>query len=456
MSQRRRATLFGWVLSLALHGALASYIYGATDAPELGFEFALPDEVEFGMTDTLTVSQGARPTPPPTPPPEPVSAEGEGEEGEAVADAGPPEPDAGPDAGPPEPDPPEPDPEPEGQGEEGEDEGAEEGEGEGVAFLPAGSQLALRIDMRRIRASPIADDVREFLGVLPDWRNVLGDSGIDPLEDLDRLLVASPNLNRSRMILAGRAEAGPASIRAAAVALATSAGETVTWREEDGVPVADWHDPSNTERVIAIVGPRHFVICRPVDLPRVLAVALTRADEAAQAGEAVHPADALLSMPEGAGLTLEIEGARNFTRNRRRPVEVLPTTARMAMTDADGGIAVRTEWQYENETQATEAHEYWERVREGYANNIITQMLGVGPILGRATLEAEDDRVLGAVDMRMGELQRLLQLGRGFLGRRAAPEPTPSEEPPPDQPSPGPGATDPPPRRLPVPPPSPF
>lgn len=451
MSRARRAALFGWVLSLALHGALAGYIYGATDAPELGFEFELPDEVEFGMTDAMTVSQGARPTPP-EPPPEPVSAEGEGDEGETVVDAGPDEPDAGP----PEPPEPEPETEAEGQGDEGEDEGDEEGEGEGVAFLPAGSQLALRIDMRRIRASPIADDVREFLAVLPDWRNVLGDSGIDPLEDLDRLLVASPNLNRSRMILAGRAEAGEASIRAAAVALAASAGETVTWREEEGVPVADWHDPSDTQRVIAIVGPRHFVICRPVDLPRVLAVALTRADEAAQDGDAVHPADALLSMDEGAGLTLEIEGARNFTRNRRRPVEVLPTTARMAMTDADGAVAVRTEWQYESEEQATEAHAYWERVREGYANNIITQMLGVGPILGRATLEAEDDRVLGAVDMQLGELQRLLQLGRGFLGRRAAPEPAP--DPPPvaeEQPNQG-SLETPPPRRLPVPPPSPF
>ncbi|MCZ7686408.1 MAG: hypothetical protein M5U28_49670 [Sandaracinaceae bacterium] len=44
------------------------------------------------------------------------------------------------------------------------------GEGRGVAFLPAGSQIALRLDVARVRASPLAGDVREVLRAMPDWR----------------------------------------------------------------------------------------------------------------------------------------------------------------------------------------------------------------------------------------------------------------------------------------------
>lgn len=435
----RRVEALAWALSLLLHGAVAGYVYWSTSAPELGFDFQLPTEVEFGLTEAVTVTEG-----PTAAAPEESSTPPDEGEGPGAADGGVPLRDGGPpdggrrrrDAGPPDAsamvaaaD------EGEGAGDEGEGSGDEEGEGHGVAFLPAGSQIALRLDVARIRASPLADDVRGLLAVIPDWSALLEGSGIDPLEDLDRVLVATPNLQRSRLIVAGRAMQGAEQIRAATARLAETAGESAPWTIQRGVNVAPWHDRDPTERVIALVGPRHFIICRPVDLPRVLAVARNRAAE-----EGEHPADALLSMDEGAGLTLEVEGFRNFARanpRRRSPLEMLPTGARLAVSQLpEDQVAVRVRASYEDSDQADAAAPYWDQRREAYGRNLIVQVLGVAPLLSRATLETDAEHLDGSVDLSVSEMRRLLVVVRGLFQDRARAR----QQPPPSAPTPEPGA----------------
>ncbi len=416
-------------LSLLMHASVLGYVLYSTSTPELPFEFEMPMEVEFGLTEAVEVSAGQTP---PAAPAEPEAAEPDDGEGEGVADAGAPTdagpPDAGrprrPDAGPPEPlanaegD-------GEGTGEEGDGAGDEGDEGRAVAFLPAGSQIALRLDVARVRASPVAPDVRALLAVLPDWQVLLDGSGVEPLDDLDRVLFATPNLERSRFIFAGRATGGEEAIRRAAARLAVATSQPIEWTTRHGVPVAPWNDRSGIERVVAIIGPRHFLICRPQDVQRVLAVARVRADEESEEGEApVHPADALLSMEEGEGLTLEVEGARNFARasprRGRSPLEMLPTDVRLALTERpDDEVAARTRWTYENDEQASQASGYWNNMREQFSRNIIASVLGVSGILRRAQLEPDDDHLDGSVDLRAAELRQVLNLARQMFADRA-------------------------------------
>ncbi|MCB9591887.1 MAG: hypothetical protein H6719_04055 [Sandaracinaceae bacterium] len=438
MQVSRRVEAVAWVLSLALHASLAAYIFWSTTAPDLGFEFELPMEVEFGLTEAVTVSAGASA---PTPPQEPAETAEDGEGEGAVLDGGVPQdagpPDAGPprrrrDAGP---------PEGVAEADEGEGTGDQAGEGRGVAFLPAGAQIALRLDVERIRRSPLGPDVRALLAAMPDWQALLEGSEIDPLQDLDRLLVATPNLQRSRLIVAGRVTADADAIRAAAERLAAGAGQPLTWRTESGVEVARWYNHDDTERVVAIIGPRHFVLCRPEDLPRVMAVARNRAAEEDDEGAPTeHPADALLSMGEGEGLSLEVEGARQFAQARGRtrgPIEMVPTEIRLALSELPAdAIAARSRWTYEDADRAGTAAGYWDGMREAYGHNVITAVLGIAPILQRATIEAEDDHFQGNVDLQVAEMRRLLALTRGFFEDRARaqqraanPPPSPGPEP---------------------------
>ena len=100
-------TIAGFAASLALHCAV--FVYGTIylTAPELGFEFELPTEVEFGLTEEAVVTAGGpavtAPEVAPTPPPEEPQGADDSEEGDeaspdaGIADAGP---DAAQDAGP--------------------------------------------------------------------------------------------------------------------------------------------------------------------------------------------------------------------------------------------------------------------------------------------------------------------------------------------------------------------
>ncbi|MCC6875759.1 MAG: hypothetical protein IT378_15740 [Sandaracinaceae bacterium] len=427
----RAITAAAWTLSLVLHGLVALYVAYRTTAPDLGFELELPETVEFGLTDAVQTSAGASAPPPAAPPPAPTEP-GPGP-GAGPADAGVPS-DAGPadagrrprrDAG-------------SGAADAGVGDG-EEGEGQGVAFLPAGSQIALRLDVARLRASPLADDVRGVLGTLPDWQALLAGSGVDPLTDFDRLLIASPNLQRSRLIAAGRVEGDRDLMRAAASRMALAAGQPLTWRTERGVEVAEWHDPDETERVVALVGPQHFTLCRPEDLPRVLAVARARARDRS------HPADALLSMEPGEGLSLEVEGARSFARaspRNRSPLDMVPTRLRLSLSDGDDGrIQARTRWTFDDPAQAAAAARYWDNMRGAYARNVITAMLGISPILERATIDTEGATMRGNTTISMAEMSRLLGLVRAFFADRArrAQEPgAPAEPEAPAPPAPAP------------------
>lgn len=417
MEVSRRIEALAWALSIAMHASLAAYVVWSTTAPDLGFDFTLPMEVEFGLTEAVEVSAGAAaPTPPAEPPGEtPEPGEGPG----AAVDAGVPE-DAGPpdagrrrrrDAGP---------AEPVASADEGDQTGDRPGEGRGVAFLPAGAQIALRLDVARIRRSPLGPDVRSLLAAMPDWQALLAGSEIDPLEDLDRVLVATPNLERSRLIVAGSAVGGPDAIRAAAARLAAVAGQPLAWEERDGVEVARWYNQDTTERVVAIIGPRHFLLCRPEDLPRVLAVAQNRA---AEDPDAVHPADALLSMEDGEGLSLEVEGARQFAQargNSRGPIEMVPTELRLALSELpEERIAARTRWTYEDAERAGGAAGYWDRMREAYGRNVIAAVLGLAPVLQRATIQPDGDHFEGNVDLQVAEMRRLLALTQGFFEDRA-------------------------------------
>ncbi len=449
MRVSRRVEVAAWGLSIALHMAMGAYVYWGTTAPDLGFEFELPMEVEFGLTEAVTVSAGASASASPEEAAEQAAEPGEGPG--ADLDAGVPMPDAGPpDAGRPRPRRDAGPAEDLAAADEGDGTGDEDGEGRGVAFLPAGSQIALRLDVARVRRSALSEDVRSLLAAMPDWQALLAGSEIDPLSDLDRVLVATPNLQRSRLIVAGRTTGGSDEIRAAAERLAAAAGESITWEEQHGVPVARWYNRDDTERVIALIGPRHFLICRPEDVPRVLAVANERAatgdDEDGSEddeGGSVHPADALLSMHDGEGLSLEIEGARNFARARgrrtRSPLEMVPTAIRLALSELPGDrVAARSRWTYESDEQASAAAAYWDSMRVAYGRNVITAVLGLAPVLQRARIEADGDHFEGNVDLEAQEMRRLLTLTRSFFEDRARARARATGAPTPPRPSPAP------------------
>ena len=421
-----RGHLVGLSLSLALH-ALVIIAARAVELPDSGFEFTLPSSIELGLAEA---TEAALPAAAPSQEEEPAGA-GAGSSGSgAQLDGGVPLPDGG-------------------AGDGGvrrrrrRDAGADGGEAIGVAsasdgpvaFLPAGAQIALRVDMDRVRASPLADDVRHLLGLVPEWEMMLSGSEVRPVDDLSRVLVATPNFQRASMVVAGALADGAPDAESVVARMSAAHGQALEWSDEAGVPSASWPALDGAPRRVAVLDPRHFVVSRPDDLPRVLAIAAARTN----AGEP-SAAEALLAMREREALSVEVEGVAHFIR--RTPCPATPTRVRASLVEDEAGVRVDAEAVFEDAEGADGSRGCLEALRDRYLG--IARLFGFGSALEEATLALDGAQLRAQTTLSIDQLSRLLAMATGALveqrrrteeaARRAAtpevsPEPPPSPEP---------------------------
>lgn len=454
---RERALLalgLALVASLVLHAVVGIVVRDALTAPELDFDFELPDAVELGMTEELE-AELARVTSEPNGEQESASAASTtGSVGVAVGDAA-----TSHDAG-----------IADGGFTDGavidgaitdggvEDEGISDGGargrrdggrrrhdagvdagalvaesaggpgGTGTSRVPAGAQIALRLDLTIVRGSPLARDVAQLLQAIPDWQLVLNGSDLDPLTDLDRVLLASPNLQRSQIVMAGEhahaaeGEDGTAWMRGVVERFGAARGVPTPWREALGVTVAPWPNEDATERLLAILGPRHFALCRPEDLARVLAIAEAR--DAAMEQETVEAARArgaaaLLAMEPDEALSLEVEGARSFLGRRGDPTRFPARLSASMRRDGERAVRLRARARFDDEAQAERAAAYWNEQREALAGQTVVALLGFsGPLRG-ANMTQEGLEITVEATLTLRQVRAILGFLEGAVRRPA-------------------------------------
>jgi hypothetical protein len=277
--------------------------------------------------------------------------------------------------------------------------------------------------MARIRQSPIAEDVRALLKAIPDWQALLDGSGIDPVADLDRFLILTSDFQRSNIMIAGRHTGSDQLVFDAVERLAAAHGENVTWDKRGGLRVAPWANADVTPRVIALVGPAHFTISKEDDLSRLLAVAAHRAEQrrAGKAHEgARHPADALLAMEPGEGLSVEVEGAERFVRRASKGV---PKKLRLSALELPGPVLqLRGRLTFADAERAADGARYWEGLRAKFAGNFLAAMLGLSQPLREGRIRQQD----GVVDLEVTLTVEQAKLILGQLRELVAPAPAPA------------------------------
>jgi hypothetical protein len=426
----RRLLLGMLALSALGHALFGTVVLEHYRLPDLELDVEVPIDVELGMTEAV---EAAPPPPPPAPPPEPPpapkapkagpgadagrdaaldaaatdaalvdaadaelsdAAQGDAGLADAQVDAGPPSSPSLADAGPP------------------------------GARLPPGAQIALRIDMTRIRESPLAGDVRLIVAAIPDWKALLDGSQIDPVDQLDRLLLATPNLQREKVVIAGRYLGGRAVVDRAVQSMAKARGVEAVWRNRQGIPVAPWANADATPRVIALVGPTHFTISREADLDRVLAIAAARAarGRGKRAGQPEGSvADALLSMEEREGISLEVEGVEQFIRRGKRGI---PQRLRVSATEVPGPrLMLRGRMAFADADAARDALAFWSEKRDAYARNALVAVLGLAPVLKEAELLQLESELQITLHLSVAQARLALGYVASMLGANVPAQP---------------------------------
>jgi hypothetical protein len=287
------------------------------------------------------------------------------------------------------------------------------------------------LDMREVRKSIYAEVVREVLAAIPDFRLLLEGSGVDPVADVSRLFLASPNLQRSKLVMAGEHEGGASAARLAVERLALARGKPAPWQKRSGIAVAPWENLDSTPRVIALIGPSQFAITRSEDLPRVLSIARDlakrRRSDARDRSDDAHDAEALLAMNAGELLAFSVENAKAFVRGKTRGV---PERASLSIAiQSDDAVLVRAEGVYASHEEAANAHAFWDDLRHRYAKHPLVALSGMSTPLREAALEVIGERVLVTLQLSPEHVRFILQFVRDSLTPPAASSPTRSTTP---------------------------
>lgn len=432
----------GLLASLALHGLVLLALTWSTSAPPVDFELTLPTHVEFGVVHAAAVEPPAPAAAPEPAAPEPATpetpAEGPKPPKKKPKEKPKPDPDAGLDAGTdagasdaatPAPEAP-PAPEPVASAKDAGT--SDQAKPALAAFAPEGAQIALRLHLGALRESPLAEDVRGLLEAIPDWRLIVDGSGLDPLRDLERLFLATPNLSRSSLVVAGQYVGDETLPRKAVASLAAARGVKARWTRRGGIAIAPWPNADTTARTVALIAPEQFVITRPEDLPRVLLVAKALAARAKRPGEQeLDPGAALLSLAEGQTLALSVEGARLFAQGNLAGVPERLEISVSALPE-HAGFASVSSGDFESAEQASTAKDYWTRMRDRYASHPLVALVGMREPLVRMELETKDAQLVVRTQITLQQARVLLGFVRSALPPQ--PDPTPRSTPAPAAP----------------------
>lgn len=395
--------------SLALHLGTYAWMRWAWTLPDTGFELTLPDTIELGVVDGVQLDSPppAAPSPAPEPAPATPPAPPQAPKPEAPAETA-----RGDEPKPPPPPKPPRAPQPSAAARESV---AKHGL---AAMAPPGAQLALRVDLDHIRDSPLADDVRALLDGIPDVTALLDGSEIDPVRDLSRLFLASPNLQRSRVVLAGKYHGDESLPRTAAENMARARGKTLEWSAQGTIPVVAWENADSTARVLALFGTGLFAITRTDDLPRVIGIAQALAQRRKpRAGQSA--AEALLAMESGELVTFNVENAKLFARGATAHV---PERLSLAAHAPEGTtLRVSGEAEFATELEAERAHMFWEEMRQRYLRSPLLAMLGVSGLLERTTLKQNHAALEVESALQLDEVRLILRFVRDSLATRPAP-----------------------------------
>ena len=265
-----------------------------------------------------------------------------------------------------------------------------------------GAMVSLRVDIAALRSSPYGAQLTRLLQGLGDVQALLAGSGVDPMADLGRLWLASPDLSRNRTVLAGTLRGGSERAISAANALAAARGlARPTVHAERGVRTVPWLSTDETERVLALLDDRTFAIARQEDLPRVLRL-LTRGPESQAAREPT-----MLQLENEQLVQLDVVGAQHFLRGA--PGLEAPRMLHAQLHAApDNELDVNARALFATPAAAHTMAAHLKVLQQRYGGHPLVQLTGLGAAILHTRIGADGSELKLRSALKMDEAQSLL------------------------------------------------
>jgi hypothetical protein len=284
--------------------------------------------------------------------------------------------------------------------------------GDGRRVIDSNANVRVLIYPEKIRTHRLAPRIGKLLGSIYQWRDFFGPAGIDPIRDVDRVLITGSQLRNSKDVAAIiKLNVPRERIHGAIDAIVQADAEHGEWLDA-GLPAATAY-ADRAPRVFVMGTAGIVIVTPPSALENVL-----------QHGKKIG-----LKPAQGP----EVVSAYAVTPSRVRGLPVrVPESIRWVRLwvtpDAHGGARLEAEAEDESAELASEHAEELERGLTAAATldlGIVGEFLGVGAkrLVQNIELRAEGNRIRGTALVTAAQLDEILGFAEAFLVERRRPQP---------------------------------
>jgi len=225
----------------------------------------------------------------------------------------------------------------------------------------------------RLRKYELGAMFGDVLSAIPQWQTFIGSSGIDPVKDINHMLIGGPQLRDSRkVVVVLDMNVNDQKARETINGIVKRSNPPGKWLDGTPVPAAI-AQADHGERIFALVPGKHMVVVLPVDAKDKLAgvKAIKPFDKSSNVGIAIYlvtPANAFRGLP------FQIPNTLKWMR-----VNVIPTE--------DSGVDVVLEAEDKDDKLATEHADQLETIIES-VRKVDLPFIGSYEVLGKTKFVA--------------------------------------------------------------------
>lgn len=272
------------------------------------------------------------------------------------------------------------------------------------------ANVNLLLVSERIRHHPLGNRIGRLLVKFPQWSSFFESAEIDPVRDLDRILIVGPQFRRSADVVAILHHGLPPAVLKQAVGRLVDRPPRGRWLK--GKVVAALAHADRAERLFAFTSPNILVVAPPHLERQILSAPLTRFP--APEGDAALILHVKTPWRALSGLPFSLPESIAWLRVEVTPFDDGGAQLRMSAADAD--------------PRQAKAHAQTLAMALNAVTNpdlgALGALLGIRSIafVDRIQFEAHGSRISGQVDISARQLDRLLAYGEEYLadwtGRR--------------------------------------
>jgi hypothetical protein len=172
------------------------------------------------------------------------------------------------------------------------------------AFVASSARVYARINVARIRSSPVGPDISSAIRATQSWQTYAGSSGIDPIESFDAIVIGADAVYADRRTILLRHTRTDADVRDAVLRMSVARGGTPAWSEVSGLSVAVPPQELTVPHSLVLTAQHEVVVAPSDEVPAVATVAL---DQAARRAEPTDPVDPNLAFGPTEIVTVRVD-----------------------------------------------------------------------------------------------------------------------------------------------------